>query len=426
MTTTETRSEGTYRRWLRQPRSAPPWPVTGRPSSVAAVQAEAIRRRRAVGEVSPVRTGGCTAHPRRRASRRCGAPRRSCRRGWRRARRRRSTGCGSPRRGSRRRTCLRSPRCRRAWPRVSAARNALAMPARSNTRVRSNSAKLRPVRCCTMSDRMRKFWLHVGMARAGREVQRACAGDHAGGLGVAERRLGRRAVQHRHRPVVAQAGLVVAQMQRRRRRLLQQRQAGAHIAIQHRRIGKRIQHHGAGELLGDGAHAEQRARRERDAPFGIRPAPGVAHQHLAVAQRGDRAAGSGIAAWQGFDDAIEAGGEGCVHLGCVMIACGPCAPPRRWWCARSCPRPSTRDSASRSQRMRCAWPVIHGCSVRLNDAPPSSCRNANASAMLSAHTGGGTRRSHMHSRSFHSGCGGSAIRPRSSRNGRSSFAQSVV
>ena len=91
-----------------------------------------------------------------------------------------------------------------------------------------------------------------------------------------------------------------------------------------------------------------------------------------------------------------------------------------------CPRPSVRDSASRSQRMRCAWPAIQGCSVRLNDAPPSSCRNANASAMLSAHTGGGTRRSHMHSRSFHSGCGGSATRPRSSRNGRSSLAQSVV
>jgi hypothetical protein len=42
---------------------------------------------------------------------------------------------------------------------VSAASSALAMPARSNTRVRSNSAKLRPARCCTMSDRMRKFWL---------------------------------------------------------------------------------------------------------------------------------------------------------------------------------------------------------------------------------------------------------------------------
>ena len=60
----------------------------------------------------------------------------------------------------------------------------------------------------------------VGVAGAGREMQRAGAGDDAGGLGVAERRLGRRAVQHRHRPVVAQAGLVVAQVQRGGRRLL--------------------------------------------------------------------------------------------------------------------------------------------------------------------------------------------------------------
>ena len=153
----------------------------------------------------------------------------------------------------------------------------------------------------------------VGVAGAGREVQRARAGDHAGGLGVAERRLGRRAVQHRDRPVVAQAGLVVTEMQRARRRLLQERQAGAHVAIQHRRVGEGVQHRGAGELLGDGAHAEQRARRERDAAFGVGPAPGVAHQHLAVAQRGDGAAGSGIGARQGLDDAVEAGGEGAGH-----------------------------------------------------------------------------------------------------------------
>ena len=143
----------------------------------------------------------------------------------------------------------------------------------------------------------------------GAKLQRPRAGDDAGGFGVAERRLGRRAVQHRHRPVVAQAGLVVAQMQRAGRRLLQQRQAGAHVAVQHRRVGKGVQHHAAGELLGDRAHAEQRARREGNAPLGVGPAPGVANQDLAVAQHGDRAAGSGIGAGQGVDSAVEAGGE---------------------------------------------------------------------------------------------------------------------
>ena len=95
-------------------------------------------------------------------------------------------------------------------------------------------------------------------------------------------------------------------MQRTRRGLLEQRQPGAHVAIQHRRIGERVQHHAAGELLGDGAHAEQRARRERDAPFGVGPAPGVPDQGFAVAQNGDGTAGSGVGARQGFDGAIEA------------------------------------------------------------------------------------------------------------------------
>ena len=41
---------------------------------------------------------------------------------------------------------------------VSAASSAVAIPARSNTLLRSSSAKLRPVRSCTMSDSRRKFW----------------------------------------------------------------------------------------------------------------------------------------------------------------------------------------------------------------------------------------------------------------------------
>ncbi len=158
-----------------------------------------------------------------------------------------------------------------------------------------------------------KVLIDVGVAGAWREVQRARAGDHAGCLRVAERGLRRRAVQHRHRPVIAQARLVVTQMQRTRRRLLQQRQACAHVVVQHRRIGESVQDRGAGELLGDGAHAEQRARCERNAPLGIRPAPGVAHQHLAVTQHGDCTARSGVGAGEGFDNAIEASGEGGGH-----------------------------------------------------------------------------------------------------------------
>ncbi len=153
----------------------------------------------------------------------------------------------------------------------------------------------------------------VGVAGAGHEVQRSRAGDHAGGFGVAERRLGRGAVQHRDRPVVAQAGLVVTEMQRARRRLLEEREAGADVVIQHRRVGERVQHRGAGELLGDGAHAEQRVRGERDAAFGVGKAPCVAQQHFAVAQRGDGTAGSGIGAGEALDHAVEACGEGAGH-----------------------------------------------------------------------------------------------------------------
>jgi hypothetical protein len=155
-------------------------------------------------------------------------------------------------------------------------------------------------------------------------MQRTRAGDHALGLDLAERCFDRRTVQHRHRPVIAQAGLVVAQMQRTRCRLFQQRQARAHIVIEHGWIGEGIQHHGAGELLGDGAHAEQRARRERDAPLRIGPAPGMAHQHLALLQYSYGAAWPGIRAREPFNGTFEAGREGGGHA-CHFRACGRAA-----------------------------------------------------------------------------------------------------
>ena len=115
-------------------------------------------------------------------------------------------------------------------------------------------------------------------------------------------------MQHRHGPVVAQTRLVVAEVQRTWRSLLQQRQAGAHIVIEHRRVGKCIQDQAAGELLGDRAEAKQGARREGKLPLGIGPAPGVTSQHLAVAQYGERTPWSGIVAGQSFDSAVKAAG----------------------------------------------------------------------------------------------------------------------
>ena len=50
----------------------------------------------------------------------------------------------------------------------------------------------------------------VGIAGARRKMQGPGGGHDSGGFHLAERRLSRRTVQHRHRPVVAQAGLVVA------------------------------------------------------------------------------------------------------------------------------------------------------------------------------------------------------------------------
>ncbi len=177
---------------------------------------------------------------------------------------------------------------------------------------------------------MRKFWLQVPVARAGGELQRARAADHARRLAVAERGFGRRAVQHGNRPIVPQPGLIVAEVQRAWRRLLQQRQAGRHGGVQDRRIGKRVQQRGAGELLGDRAHAKQRARREWDAALGVRPAPGMAKQHLAAAQDGNRTARSGVGARERANGGIErVGGVHALHSGARSASAQRCA--TEWW-----------------------------------------------------------------------------------------------
>ena len=154
-----------------------------------------------------------------------------------------------------------------------------------------------------------KILVAVGVAGAGRKLERPRGGHDAGGFDLTERRLDRRTLQHRHGPVVAQARLVVAKVQCAWRSLLQQRQAGAYVVIEHRRVGKCVQDQAAGELLGDRAEAKQRAWREGKAPLGIGPAPGVTSQHLAVAQYGNRTTGSGVVAGQSVDSAVKAGGR---------------------------------------------------------------------------------------------------------------------
>jgi len=95
-------------------------------------------------------------------------------------------------------------------------------------------------------------------------------------------------------------------MQRAGRGLFQPGQTRTHIGVQHRRIGEAVEHEAAGELLGDRAHAKQRARREGDAPFGIGPAPGVADQQLAVPQHGHRSARTGIGAREILQHTVKA------------------------------------------------------------------------------------------------------------------------
>ena len=158
-----------------------------------------------------------------------------------------------------------------------------------------------------------KILVAVGVAGARRKLEHPGGVYHSGGLYLPERRLGGRSLQHRHGPVVVQTRLVVAEVQGARRRLLQPRKPGAHIVIEHRRVGKRVQDQAAGELLGDRAQAKQRARREGKAPLGIGPAPGVTSQHLAVAQYRNRTPWSGVVAGQSFDSAVKAAGMRIHH-----------------------------------------------------------------------------------------------------------------
>ena len=208
---------------------------------------------------------------------------------------------------------LRSPRCRPAWR--GCRRPGRRSPCRRGRRSACAAARRSSGRCApaAMSDSMRKFWFDVGIARARRELQRARAADHARGLGVAERRLGRRAVQHRHRPVVAQARTGCGTGAARPAPAARAAAGGRARRRPAPTVGEGVQHQAAGELLGDRAHAEQRARREGDAPLGIGPAPGVAGQHLALAQHGDRAAGPGIGARQGIKGTLKVGEGGVGH-----------------------------------------------------------------------------------------------------------------
>ena len=153
----------------------------------------------------------------------------------------------------------------------------------------------------------------IGIARPRRELQRARTADHPRRLPLAEWRFRRRAVQHRHGPVVAQARLVVAKMQRAGGGGLQPGQAGAHIGVERRRVGKGVEHQRTGELLGDRAHPEQGLGGEGDPPFRIRPAPGVARDHLALAQHRDRPARAWIGARQPVENALQSLMQGRGH-----------------------------------------------------------------------------------------------------------------
>jgi hypothetical protein len=146
----------------------------------------------------------------------------------------------------------------------------------------------------------------VGIAGAGREMQRGDAGDQVVGVALAEHALDRRAAQHRQRPVVAHAGLVVAQIERARRRLAEPRQQAAHIGVEHGGVGELVEQQRAGELLGDRADQRQGLRGVWDARLRVGPAPDALADHLAVAQNRRGAAGAGVALGQCVERGVEA------------------------------------------------------------------------------------------------------------------------
>jgi hypothetical protein len=150
----------------------------------------------------------------------------------------------------------------------------------------------------------------VGVARPRRELQGAGGADDRRGFGLAEGLFRGGALQHGDGPVVAQAGLVVEEVEGGGGGLFEIRQAGADIVVQHCGVGEGVEHRRAGELLGDRADAEEGPGREFNTGLGIGPAPGAPRQHLALAQHGGRAAGSGIGKGQGLKRSIETGAHG--------------------------------------------------------------------------------------------------------------------
>ena len=145
--------------------------------------------------------------------------------------------------------------------------------------------------------------------RAGREVQRGGAGDEGLGVRGAEDAFRRGAAEHGGGPIVAQAGLVVREVPHRGALAGEVRQMGGEIGVQDRRVGELVQQGGAGELLGDGADAEQGFRREGQPAFHIGPAPGLAGQDGAIFQHRDRAART-WAACERVQHRVETGESG--------------------------------------------------------------------------------------------------------------------
>ena len=131
--------------------------------------------------------------------------------------------------------------------------------------------------------------------------------DPARRIDLPERRFRGGAMKHGHGPIVPQARLVMRQMKGARNGA-EQWQPGSNGRVEDCRIGTRIQHHSAGELLGDGANPEQRRGGERDAPLGIRPAPAVPGYDLTLPQHGHCTPRPGEGAGKTGEGLIE-----CLH-----------------------------------------------------------------------------------------------------------------
>ena len=117
-------------------------------------------------------------------------------------------------------------------------------------------------------------------------------------------------------------------------------------------IGTGLQQRRAGELLGDRADAEQRARRERDASLRIREAPGVAYAHLALVQHGDGPAGSGIRGRQAPQEGVETGGQVGAHAARCSLVTRPSIVDGRLASQRA-----SRDAFARAHAMEPAPPM---------------------------------------------------------------------